>query len=150
MNGKQSARSWKRALVLGIALLGLGLAAPAQALFHLAHISEVMASYNDDDSVQFVEIEMAFASQNFIRNAVIAVFDADGNYLSDWIVFDSNVTSGAGATFLTGTASFESALVTWATSASRRVRESHLSCRHGDLRRPLRLRSPRHAACLQR
>lgn len=91
----------------GLAILLL-VAAPVQALFHFAHISEIMASYDDDDTVQFVEVEMASASQNFISSAVIAVFDADGTYLTDLIVFPSDVAnSGAGVTFIVGTSNFQ-------------------------------------------
>jgi hypothetical protein len=104
----------KRTPSLGLALLGLIpgllLAAPAQALFHIAHINEVMASYGGDDSVQFVEIVMLASGQNQVAHAVLAVFDSDGNYVTDWIVFPGNVAnSGNGVAFVTGTASFETA-----------------------------------------
>lgn len=93
----------------GLAVLLL-VAAPAQALFHFAHISEIMASYDNDDTVQFVEVEMEAGSQNVIANGVIAVFDFDGTYLTDLIVFPSNVAnSGAGVTFIVGTSSFQTA-----------------------------------------
>jgi hypothetical protein len=91
----------------GLTLL-LALPRPALAVFHFAHISEIMASYDGDDTVQFVEIEMKFGSQNLIANSVMAVFGADGTYLTDMIVFPSDVAnSGAGVTYIVGTASFQ-------------------------------------------
>jgi hypothetical protein len=104
----------KRTPSLRLALLGLIpcllLAAPARALFHIAHINEVMASYDGDDSVQFVEIVMLASLQNQVAHAVLAVFDSDGHYVKDWIVFPANVeSSGNGVAFVTGTASFETA-----------------------------------------
>ncbi len=93
----------------GLTLL-LALPRPALAAFHLAHISEIIASYDGDDTVQFVEIEMQTSFQNIIADSVIAVFDADGTYLKDMIVFPSNVAnSGTGVTFIVGTDSFQTA-----------------------------------------
>ena len=92
----------------GIALLALVLASPVEAVFHLSLVSEIMASYDDDGSVQFVEIEMSASNQNQIVNAVIAVFDADGNFTTDAIVFPMNVTNFASGTrTIVGTPSFE-------------------------------------------
>lgn len=93
---------------LALALLTFMLTPEAHALFHFAHIDEVMASYDGNDMVQFVEIEMEFDSQNVTTNAVLAIFDAAGNYVKDMIVFPSNVpVGGAGVHFIIGTAAFE-------------------------------------------
>jgi hypothetical protein len=101
------ARRRRPACWWGATLLALVLASPAQALFHVAHIDEVMASYGGDDGVQFVEIVMVVQSQNVIQNAVLAVFDADGEYLKDAIVFPMNVSNAvAGDRFIVGTPSF--------------------------------------------
>lgn len=86
----------------GLTLL-LALPRPSRAAYHVAHIAEIMASYDGDDTVQFVEIEMQFSFQNAIKDSVIAVFDADGAYLKDMIVFPSNVAnSGTGVTTSSG------------------------------------------------
>ncbi len=92
----------------GIAFLALVLAPPVEAVFHMSLISEIMASYDGDPSVQFVEIRMSASNQNQIVDAVIAVFDADGNFMTDAIVFPMNVTNFASGTrTIVGTPSFE-------------------------------------------
>ena len=88
----------------------LGAAQPAAALFHLAVIDEVMTSYDGDFDVQFVEIKMNFASQNFVENSVLAKFDASGNFEGDALLVPGNVANGsAGGRWLMGTAAFEAA-----------------------------------------
>ncbi len=92
MIAKPQRRALRPYFAWGVAFLALVLAPPVEAVFHISLISEIMASYDNDPSVQFVEIEMSASNQNQIVNAVIAVFDADGNFTTDVIVFPMNVT----------------------------------------------------------
>ncbi len=106
MTTKPHRVSLRRRINWGVTCLALALAPPVQAAFHFAHIDEIMASYNGNDGVQFIEIEMQLG-QNLITNAVIAVFDADGNFVKDAIVFPSNVpNASSGDRFIVGTPSF--------------------------------------------
>src|SRR5437867_8416865 len=50
----------------------------SSALYHLAHISEVMSGITGDPSVQYVEIRMDAALQNFVGNTRLTVFDCTG------------------------------------------------------------------------
>jgi len=88
----------------------LGAAQPAAALFHLAVIDEVMTSYDGDFDVQFVEIKMNVASQTFVENSVLGIFDGSGNYERDALVVPGNLANGgAGVRWLMGTPAFEAA-----------------------------------------
>src|SRR3989475_12361648 len=53
-------------------------ASRAPALYHLAHISEVMSGITGDPSVQYVEIRMDAGFQNFVGNTRLTVFDCPG------------------------------------------------------------------------
>ena len=107
MTTNHNSRSLRWRITGSVAFLALALAPPVQAAFHFAHIDEIMASYNGNNGVQFIEIQMQFPLQNRITNAVIAVFDADGNFVKDAIVFLSNVPNGmTGDRFIVGTDSF--------------------------------------------
>lgn len=76
----------------------------AQALFHLAVIDEILASYEGNPQVQFVEVRMELALQRFVRNSVLGVFDADGNYLGDLLVLPNDVPrDGADVRWILGT-----------------------------------------------
>jgi len=94
-------------------LAGLSLFAaprPAEALFHLAVIDEVMTSYDGNPSVQFVEIKTLAAGQNLVANSVLGVFDANGNFVQDVLVVPGNVPNGgAGVRWIMGTSEFQSA-----------------------------------------
>lgn len=83
---------------------------PAAALFHIAHIDEVMTSYAGDPDAQFVEIRMDAISQNFVTDSVIAAFDGSGAYVGDVLVASSDVPNGgAGVRWIAGTAAFQAA-----------------------------------------
>jgi hypothetical protein len=94
-------------LVLG-SLLTLAAAQPAQALFHLAVIDEVMTSYGGNASSQFVEIRMLGVGQNLVQNSVLGAFDTTGAYIGDVLVVPGNVpNSGIGVRWIMGTAQFQ-------------------------------------------
>ena len=81
---------------------------PAGALFHIAHIDEVMTSYAGDPDAQFVEIRMDGPSQNFVTNSVIAAFDTAGAYVGDVLVVPGDVPNGgAGLRWIAATSAFE-------------------------------------------
>jgi hypothetical protein len=90
------------------ALLVLPVARPAQALFHLAVIDEVMTSYGGNATSQFIEIRMLSGAQNLVTDSVFAAFDASGAYIGDVLVVPGNVTNqGAGVRWIVGTAQFQ-------------------------------------------
>ena len=67
-----------RAVAAGALMAGLcAVPNPAHALFHLAHMTEIMTSYNGDPNVQFVEITMTSVSENFINGVRLNTFDAN-------------------------------------------------------------------------
>ncbi|HEU4758344.1 MAG TPA: hypothetical protein VFT91_00015 [Dehalococcoidia bacterium] len=81
---------------------------PSGAAFHLAVANEVMTSYGGDSQVQFVEIGMLASGQRFVKNSVLAAFDASGNYTGDVLVVPGNVpNSGVGVTWLMATDRFQ-------------------------------------------
>lgn len=91
-------------------LASLLLAAPARALFHVALIQEVAVRVGGDPSQQFVEMRMLAPFQNFVRNSVLATFDAEGNYLEDLLVVPANVANdGAEVRWVMATAALQSA-----------------------------------------
>jgi len=97
------------AYVIGVlaAVLWVG---PANALFHLAVIDEVMTSYGGDPNVQFIEIRMLAGSQQFVQNSVLAAFDNTGAYINDILVVPSDVTNqGTNVRWIVGTAGFVTA-----------------------------------------
>lgn len=97
-------------VVLGLALGALVMAWPARALFHLAVIDEFSTSYDGDPSAQFIEIRMLAGFQTFVRNAVFAAFDANGDYIGDILVVPANVPNGGGdVRWLIGTQAFTDA-----------------------------------------
>lgn len=78
------------------------------ATFHLSVIDEVMTSYDNDSSVQFVEIRMLTSFQNSVANSVLGAFDTGGNYLGDVLVVPQNVQrSGADVRWLMATSQFK-------------------------------------------
>src|SRR5207249_2057921 len=59
-------------------LIGLLTPAPSDALYHLAHIHEIMSGITGDPSVQYVEIRMDSGFQNLVGNTRLTVFDCSG------------------------------------------------------------------------
>ena len=71
----------------------------------------MMTSYQDDPNIQFVEIRMLSAVQNFVRNSVLGAFDASGSYIGDVLTVPGNVsTSGTGVTWLMATPRFQAVI----------------------------------------
>jgi hypothetical protein len=90
-------------------LLALSVPRATNALFHFAVIDEVMTSYGGDTGVQFVEIRMLAASQNFVMNSVLGAFDANGSYIGDVLIVPGNVLSGTNRRWIMATAAFQTA-----------------------------------------
>lgn len=111
MAGVVAGNRWGRIGSWSVAAgIWLALAGQAQALFHAALIDEVLSSYDGDPEVQFIEIRMLGALQNFVFHSVIAAFDADGNYIGDILEVPGNVANaGANVTWLVGTQAFATA-----------------------------------------
>lgn len=68
----------RRAALLGSLFVFLA-AAPASALFHLAHISEVMSGGAGDPNLQYVEITAEINSQNLVTHTRLTAFNCDGS-----------------------------------------------------------------------
>ena len=97
----------KRIITL-VGLLILLVPRSSQGLFHLSVIDEVMTSYDNDPSVQLVEIRMLFSFQTFVRNSVLGAFDTQGNYLGDVLIIPADLSrGGTDVPWLMGTSQFE-------------------------------------------
>jgi len=96
---------------LGIVIVAtvLGSATPANALFHIAVIDEVMTGLSGSDAVQFVEIRMLAGSQNFVSGSKLSAFDANGNFLRVVLTVPGNVTSGINRAWLMASNDFAAA-----------------------------------------
>jgi hypothetical protein len=97
--------------IAGAVCMLASLVVPTQshALFHISAISEVLASIDGDESQQFIEVEMLFAAQNLVSNAVIASFDASGVYIEDILILPNDVAIGTnGGHWIAATSSFQS------------------------------------------
>ena len=68
---------------------------PGRALFHLAHVHEVMSGANGDATVQYVEIRMLTGLQNFVLNTRLTAFNCDGSAFDVLLVVPGNVTNAA-------------------------------------------------------
>jgi hypothetical protein len=97
--------------VAGVALaLPVAIPPPAHALFHLARIQELATRVGGDPEQQFVEIRMLGVLQNFVRNSVLATFDAQGNYIEDLLIVPDNVANhGAEVRWVMATAALQAA-----------------------------------------
>ena len=101
-----------RASIVAVLCLSAILLLPArsQALFHISVIDEVLASLDGDASQQFIEVRMLFGAQNLVSNAVIAAFDADGDYVEDILILPNDVPNGInGASWIAATSAFQTA-----------------------------------------
>src|SRR5437899_2905590 len=65
----------RAAAVIALILLG---PARSEAIYHLAHISEVMSGITGNPSVQYVEIRMDVGFQNAVGNTRLTAFDCGG------------------------------------------------------------------------
>jgi hypothetical protein len=82
---------------------------PAAALYHVAVIGEVLASYGGDATQQFVEVRQDFLLQNFVSNSVLAVFDASGNLIDDFVIPTDVPNHGAGVPWIMASQAFQTA-----------------------------------------
>ena len=111
-----------RMLLIGAALIlivALRPTQPAVAVVHIAEIHEVMSGFDGDPSVQYVEINMRAAGQNFTGNSKLSAFDASGNFIDGdsgtigdqpLLTMNGNVANaGDGVRWLMGTTAFETA-----------------------------------------
>ena len=91
-------------------LASLLVPARSHALFHISVIDEVLASLDGDADQQFVEVRMLLGAQNLVSNAVIAAFDASGDYIEDILVIPEDVPNGVnGARWIAATSAFQTA-----------------------------------------
>lgn len=80
-----------------------------EASFHKANIAEIMTSYAGDANVQFVEIVMNSAGENFVAGTTLSAFDSSGGFTAAVLTVPGDVQSGAGRRWLMATAAFEAA-----------------------------------------
>ena len=104
------------AALLVTALLVLLTPVRSSALYHLAHISEVMSGITGDTSVQYVEIRMDSGFQNFVGNTRLTVFDCTGTTVTVLLTIPDPSTmagqvpnQGAGRHWIMGTSSLAGA-----------------------------------------
>ena len=77
-------------------LVVLILPAPAQALFHVAVIDEVMSGTTGDPTAQYVEIRMLAGLQRFVKDSRLTFFScAGGNPATELLLVSSDVPNGA-------------------------------------------------------
>ena len=72
-----------RTSIAAFSVFVLALLTPTRsdAIFHIAHISEVMSGITADPNVGFVEIRMDFAFQNAVGNTRLTAFSCDGAFV---------------------------------------------------------------------
>ena len=88
----------------------LAVAPTAHAVFHVAHISEVMSGVGADPSVQYVEISMDIGFQNAVQNTRLTAFNCDGSSHRVLIIVPSSVANeGAGVKWIMASESFAAA-----------------------------------------
>ena len=88
----------------------VALAAPAFAVFHIAHISEVMSGVGADPTVQYVEINMESTFQNAVANTRLTAFNCDGTSHQVLMIVPSNVPNqGTGVKWIMASQSFAAA-----------------------------------------
>jgi glucose/arabinose dehydrogenase len=79
----------------------------AMAAFHLMRIRQVMAGAGGEATIQFVELQMTAAGQNFVSGHNLLFFDGAGNQTGSFTL-PANVSSGAsGSSILIGTEAFK-------------------------------------------
>lgn len=84
----------RQALWIVSIMLGLALATPANAAFHLMKIVEVFAGTPASPNAQYVVIQMYTSGQNFISGHSIIVADSAGVVVGTF-TFPANVANGA-------------------------------------------------------
>jgi hypothetical protein len=97
-------------LALCLAALLVLVAAPARAVFHSAHISEVMSGAGGDPSVQFVEIRMDTVGQGNVLNTRLTAFNCNGTSSSVLLLVPNGVVNqGTNGHWIMGSTSFAAA-----------------------------------------
>ena len=66
-----------------------------QEVFQLVEISKLMVGYNDNTSIQAVELRMIALAENHVVGASIAVYDAAGDFVGNLGTFPGDVPNGA-------------------------------------------------------
>jgi hypothetical protein len=90
-----------------VAVLLMGVAAPAAAEFHLMSIREVYVGPADDASAQYVELQMYAAGQNRVDGHSLTFYGPTGT-LAGTVTFPADVANGANqASILIATAEAE-------------------------------------------
>jgi uncharacterized membrane protein YgcG len=87
------------AIRLAIAVLLLGVAAPAAADFHLMSIREVYVGPADDASAQYVELQMYAAGQNRVDGHSLTFYGPTGT-LAGTVTFPADVANGASQAYI--------------------------------------------------
>lgn len=90
-----------RALIV-VVLAGSSLvsvATPAQALFHLMLLTEVMAGTSTSPNAQFIEMQMYADNQRFLAGHEVVVFDAAGDEIATY-TFTGPVANGANQAYV--------------------------------------------------
>jgi len=78
----------------------------AGATFHIAHISRVMTGVDGTTDVQFVEIVMDAAGQEFVGGSKLIAFAADGTFDHVVMTVPGNVSSGSGRPWIMASNAF--------------------------------------------
>jgi hypothetical protein len=110
-------RNWPVLLLIAAAALAAGFVSSprdSDAAFHLMRVYGVMGGAGGGSNVQYVELRMTDAGQNFVNTHDICFFDAAGAPYARF-TFPANTANGADeASILVATAEFDSA---WAAGA---------------------------------
>lgn len=103
-------RRCSAASVLTAAATLLAVSSPVRATFHFAHISRVMTGAGGTTDVQFVEIVMDAAGQQFVAGSKLIAFKADGTF--DHVVLavpTNSIAGGSGRPWIMASAGFAAA-----------------------------------------
>ncbi len=95
---------WRSVAPSCVLLAVLSSAPPAEAVFHLVEIEEIMAGANGDATVQFVEIRICCTGQNNQGgNARLVFFDAGGTQIGQFLFPGNSLANAAKPSILVAT-----------------------------------------------
>jgi hypothetical protein len=94
---------------VAVVVIGSDSPKPAGALFHFAVIDEVMAGYDGDPNIQYIEIRQTSAGQNLVAHSIIGYFNAAGVYQGDILEMPADVPSGSNLRWIVGTPQYATA-----------------------------------------
>jgi hypothetical protein len=101
-------------IAAAVGLIGFGQTERSDAAFHIMRVYGVLGGAGGDTDIQYVELRMAAAGQNFVATHDLCFFDASGAPYARF-TFPSMVSNGAnGASILTATSEFDAA---WAAGS---------------------------------